>query len=68
MCSELRMGKVWLPLGLTLLSVSISQVSGHGRLLWPPARGTVFRHAEFADLKPIPNYNDNELNCGGAYV
>jgi len=49
---------------LILLAGSL-QVNGHGRLMWPPGRGTVFRHKEFSHLRPRPNYGDHALNCGG---
>jgi len=37
---------------------------GHGYLYDPPARSTVWRHAQFAKYVPR-NPTDNELNCGG---
>ncbi|XP_042903334.1 uncharacterized protein [Parasteatoda tepidariorum] len=40
------------------------QVQGHGRLLEPPSRSSMWR---FGYNSP-PNYNDNELFCGGIYV
>lgn len=36
-------------------------VSGHGRLMDPPARNSMWR---FGFPNPV-NYNDNELFCGG---
>lgn len=39
----------------------MAQVSGHGRLMDPPARNTMWR---FGFPNPV-NYNDNELYCGG---
>jgi len=41
--------------------LEISQVSGHGRLLYPPSRASAWR----AGLNTPKNYNDNELFCGG---
>ncbi|GFQ64711.1 chitin-binding type-4 domain-containing protein [Trichonephila clavata] len=40
------------------------QVQGHGRLFEPPSRSSMWR---FGYNTP-PNYNDNELFCGGLYV
>jgi len=37
-------------------------VTGHGRLMEPPARNSMWR---FGFINPI-NYNDNEVFCGGA--
>ena len=39
----------------------VDSVSGHGRLIDPPARNSMWRYG-FSN--PV-NYNDNELNCGG---
>lgn len=36
-------------------------VNGHGRLMDPPARNSMWR---FGYPNPV-NYNDNELFCGG---
>ncbi|XP_055940448.1 uncharacterized protein LOC129970612 [Argiope bruennichi] len=41
-----------------------SLVSGHGRLLEPPSRSSMWRFG----FKTKPNYNDNELFCGGYTV
>lgn len=38
--------------------------NGHGRMLEPPARNTLWRFG----FKAPPNYNDNELFCGGIGV
>ncbi|XP_048749525.2 uncharacterized protein LOC125661528 [Ostrea edulis] len=43
-----------------VLSVMVS-VSGHGRLLDPPSRSSLWRFG----LSPVTNYNDNQLSCGG---
>ena len=40
-------------------------VSGHGMLLDPPERSSVWRLFPGAG---IPNYNDNGINCGGRGV
>ncbi|KAL7640472.1 UNVERIFIED_CONTAM: hypothetical protein RMT77_008747 [Armadillidium vulgare] len=44
-----------------IIVIKFSRVSGHGRLLDPPARGTMWR----LGFDTPPNYNDHELNCGG---
>ncbi|XP_056645605.1 uncharacterized protein LOC130450909 [Diorhabda sublineata] len=42
----------------------VAAISGHGMMLIPPGRSSLWRtHPE----API-NYNDNEVYCGGAYV
>merc|ERR1712168_72139 len=46
-----------LVLGLCL----VLEVTGHGRLTKPPARGTAWRYG----FNTPPNYNDHELFCGG---
>lgn len=44
-----------------VLSFMPSHVTGHGRLIDPPARSTAWRYGF-----PTPvNWNDNELFCGG---
>ena len=51
------------------------KVNGHGRLMEPPSRGSLFRFKDdpvvstspyAKDIKP--NYNDNQLFCGGVQV
>ena len=42
-------------------------VEGHGRLLVPPSRSSVWRLPEFSGVALINN-NDHELNCGGLGV
>ncbi|XP_062616040.1 uncharacterized protein LOC134277745 [Saccostrea cucullata] len=39
----------------------LESVNGHGRLLDPPSRSSMWRFG----LSPIKNYNDNQLSCGG---
>ena len=39
-------------------------VYGHGRLLEPPSRSSMWR----VGFKTPKNYNDNQLNCGGFMV
>lgn len=42
----------------------ITEISGHGRLVEPPSRSSMWRFG----FKTKPNYNDNELFCGGYSV
>ena len=42
----------------------ICDVMGHGRLLEPPSRASMWR---FGFDNP-PNYDDNQLFCGGVHV
>ena len=46
------------------VAMLVAEVAGHGYLMEPPARNTMWR----AGFESEPNYNDNELNCGGAGV
>ena len=39
-------------------------VNGHGRLMEPPARNTMWRFG----FPTIPNYEDSEMFCGGIKV
>ncbi|ODM92310.1 hypothetical protein Ocin01_14376, partial [Orchesella cincta] len=43
------------------------QVNGHGRLIKPPSRSSVWRLPEFVSQNPAVNYNDNQLFCGGIH-
>lgn len=45
----------------------IIQVQGHGRLVKPPSRSSVWRLGRFKHLHPPINYDDNQLFCGGVY-
>lgn len=48
--------------GTILIALNIANlVKGHGRLMDPPARNSMWR---FGFPNPV-NYNDNELFCGG---
>ncbi|ODM89639.1 hypothetical protein Ocin01_17043 [Orchesella cincta] len=47
--------------------VAIAQVTGHGRMMKPPNRSSIWRVPEFASQNPPPNYSDNELYCGGIH-
>jgi hypothetical protein len=49
---------------LVIECVIIVRVNGHGRLLDPPQRSSMWR---FGFKNPV-NYNDNELFCGGYRV
>ncbi|KAG8199105.1 hypothetical protein JTE90_016242 [Oedothorax gibbosus] len=46
------------------LLFTMRSVSGHGRLVEPPSRSSMWRFG----FKTKPNYNDNELFCGGYTV
>ena len=43
------------------------ECSGHGRLLEPPGRSTLWRYPDQFPNAPV-NDDDNGLNCGGASV
>ncbi|OWF51842.1 hypothetical protein KP79_PYT05652 [Mizuhopecten yessoensis] len=47
-----------------LLSCALDSVYGHGRLIDPPSRSTMWRYG----FSNPPNYNDNQLYCGGLQV
>merc|ERR1719323_1826218 len=48
---------------LCVLVCSLPLVSGHGRLINPPSRSSMFRYG----FNNPPNYQDNELFCGGFF-
>ncbi|XP_012938498.1 uncharacterized protein LOC106011887 [Aplysia californica] len=48
-------------LTVTLATVLFSHVQGHGRLIDPPARSTMWRYG----FNTPVNYDDNALYCGG---
>jgi len=50
-----------------LIILNSSQVQGHGRLLEPPNRSSLWRFAKYQDLDPpvSPNYDDDQNYCGG---
>lgn len=54
-------------LSLAVLLTPTRPVSGHGRLLRPTSRSSVWRFAEFQSQNPPPNYTDNQLFCGGLH-
>ncbi|XP_025837511.1 uncharacterized protein LOC112906793 [Agrilus planipennis] len=47
-----------------LITIQFLQVYGHGRLMDPPSRNSMWR---YGFPNPV-NYNDNELYCGGYSV
>ena len=49
---------------LAILSTVLNLVSGHGRMMEPPARNTMWRMG----FPAKPNYEDTELFCGGIKV
>merc|ERR1712018_117639 len=58
------LGNVDFPKNLVVAVATLSllpYVWGHGRLMDPPARNSMWR---FGYINPI-NYNDNEVFCGG---
>ncbi|XP_046402637.1 uncharacterized protein LOC124168442 [Ischnura elegans] len=48
---------------LVALTTILSSTEGHGRLMDPAARGTMWRKG----FRTPVNYNDNQLNCGGRW-
>ena len=49
---------------VVLLTMTISEIKGHGRLITPPSRASMWRQ----NYNNPPNYNDNQLFCGGRSV
>ena len=49
---------------VTMKTQQMAEVAGHGRLMDPPARNSMWR---LGFDNPV-NYNDNELYCGGRMV
>lgn len=47
---------------------TVYHVTGHGRLMEPPNRSSLWRFSEYRQYNPPVNYNDNENFCGGASV
>lgn len=56
--------KISFLVAIILLVFQQNQVTGHGRLIDPPARSTAWR---FGYDTPV-NYDDNQLYCGGKQV
>ena len=46
---------------LVVKSNILSSVLGHGRLMVPPGRSSLWRLPEFASYEPDRNYDDNQL-------
>jgi len=46
---------------------AIAGVNGHGRFMKPVSRSSVWRVPEFQGQNPPPNYDDNQLYCGGIH-
>ena len=49
---------------LLLMVTSLPRCDGHGRLLYPPSRASMWR----AGFDNPANTQDNELFCGGFWV
>jgi len=52
---------------VVLLSIGLGSVTvnGHGRLVQPAGRATLWRYQKFARFNPVANYDDTQLFCGG---
>ena len=50
-----------LVLSFALFGLCTVAVNGHGRLVEPPSRNSMWRYG----FSNPPNYSDNQLNCGG---
>ena len=48
-------------IALTYLVLMKTEVEGHGRLIDPPSRSSMWRYG----FKTPANYDDNSLYCGG---
>ena len=61
-----RANIMWLWTGAVVLlcGVVCPGVQGHGRLMEPPSRGSMWR----VGFNTPKDYNDNQLNCGGFAV
>ena len=55
---------LWVLMALAIVLGGLNQVAGHGRMLDPPGRSSMWRIG-FSTPK---NYDDNGLNCGGRTV
>lgn len=61
-CPQWRSTGIWMPLcRLLIFLLTVKGAVGHGRLLEPPSRSSMWRFG----FKNPPNYNDHELFCGG---
>jgi len=59
--SSSRICAIFLTTSLLVILSNVGFVSGHGRLIEPPSRSTMWRYG----FQTKPNYNDHELYCGG---
>lgn len=50
-----------------IICLVLIEVNGHGRLLEPPSRSSLWRLPKYQDLDPPVNFNydDDQLYCGG---
>lgn len=65
-CMYLR--KLYTYLLFSNTSTVVVSINGHGRLIAPAGRASLWRNPEFKHLNPTPDYNDNECFCGGFNV
>ncbi|EFA07374.1 uncharacterized protein LOC656897 [Tribolium castaneum] len=49
---------------VAISSILLKEISGHGMMLEPPNRSSLWRY----DKSALPNYQDNQNFCGGYYV
>ena len=49
---------------VVMMTMTLRSVSGHGRLVEPPSRSSMWRYG----FNTPHNYDDNALNCGGLNV
>lgn len=57
----------FLAIALIVAVAALSSVDGHGRFIRPPNRSSIWRFPEYASYNPTPNYDDNQLFCGGIH-
>ncbi|XP_044745707.1 uncharacterized protein LOC123307450 [Coccinella septempunctata] len=50
---------------LLICAVSLREVLGHGMMLEPPNRSSLWKYYTIDNDKVVPNYNDNQNFCGG---
>jgi len=63
------MSKLWfLVLLVSLWAFYAEVVKGHGRLMEPPNRSSLWRFPEFDSYEPKENFEDNQLFCGGVII
>lgn len=53
---------------LLICAVSLREVAGHGMMLEPPNRSSLWKYFTIDNDKVVPNYNDNQNFCGGYAV